>query len=93
MRKARNKMRNNLDTLSKRIQSRLGNKLRTKTPYGWSLIPDCSNIQIITKELDERWQKLGVECKYKAEIIIEPHNNRGLNKYIRYQCSRLNRIK
>ena len=83
------KTRNDLDTLSKRIESELGNKLRTKTPYGWSLIPNCKEIQIETKELEPRWWALGILCKYKSKITIKPHNNRGINKYIIHQCKRL----
>lgn len=65
-----------------------GNKGTIKL-YGWSLIPNCARFDIEVKGKDIEWEKIGISKNITPTISIIPANNRGMNKYIKFQIKRL----
>jgi hypothetical protein len=83
------------DNLTKGIQSDLENKLGNKhAPYsGWSLIPNVNKFLVTPGAPDEKWQSVGIEKNKEPCFHVTPYYNNKLNKYIKYQVKRLDKLK
>jgi hypothetical protein len=58
--------------------------------FPWKLLPNCRKFRIELGPWDKRFTKHGLDKRLKPEITIEPHTNKGINRYIMHQVKRLN---
>lgn len=57
---------------------------------GWSVIPNCSEFEIIDQGMDYRWKDvLGIKCKLPRKFKYKKASNKKYNKYMEYQLKRL----
>jgi len=61
---------------------------------GWSVIPNCSEFEILDQGIDYRWKDvLGIKCKLPRKFKYKKGNNKKYNKYMEYQLKRLEKFR
>lgn len=88
-----------LSILAGKIDDEVANKLGDKSnsrrnkilDTGWSRIPNCEYMTIVAPEIDKELKKIGLEVNKlnKFRVTIHPYKNKGINRYMIYQCKRL----
>jgi len=75
------------------IEEYIGNKLSNKTPWGWSYLPNCAAFKITLSKYQANFAKFGMRVRIPPSIEITPYENKDANRYLEYQCRRLESLR
>jgi len=60
---------------------------------GWTRIPNCFKFELKIGGLHPQWKELGIDKRNDSVKKIIPYMNEPMNKYMKFQIKRLQRIK
>lgn len=60
---------------------------------GWTRIPNCFKFELKIGGLNPQWKELGIDKRDNSIKKITPYTNEPMNKYMKFQIKRLQRIK
>jgi hypothetical protein len=86
---------NSITEMASRAVNKRENKTRSRKllDTGWTRIPNCFKFELKIGPDCPQWKRLGIEKKTTLKKKVTPYINEPMNKYMKFQIRRLQKIK